>query len=58
MRLIHSAGPVVLAAAMVAVPQSMGAHFKLVEPAGWIVESERGDPQKSAPCGADARRPR
>jgi hypothetical protein len=25
----------------------------MVEPAGWIVESERGDPQKAAPCGAD-----
>ena len=35
MKLIHSAGPVLLAAAaMVAVPQSLGAHFKLVEPAG------------------------
>jgi len=29
------------------------AHFKLLEPASWIVENERGDPQKSAPCGAD-----
>ena len=29
------------------------AHFKLVEPAGWIIESERGDPQKAAPCGGD-----
>jgi len=25
----------------------------MVEPAGWIVESERGDPQKAVPCGAD-----
>jgi hypothetical protein len=29
------------------------AHFKLLEPASWIAENERGDPQKSAPCGAD-----
>jgi hypothetical protein len=29
------------------------AHFKLLEPASWIVENERGDPQKAAPCGAD-----
>jgi len=29
------------------------AHFKLIEPASWIVENERGDPQKAAPCGAD-----
>jgi hypothetical protein len=28
-------------------------HFKLLEPASWIVENERGDPQKAAPCGAD-----
>ena len=27
------------------------AHFKLLEPASWIVESDRGDPQKSGPCG-------
>jgi hypothetical protein len=28
-----------------------GAHFKLIEPASWIEEDERGDPQKMAPCG-------
>src|SRR5690606_41143790 len=27
------------------------AHFKLLEPASWIEEDERGDPQKMAPCG-------
>ena len=27
------------------------AHFKLVEPASWIEEDDRGDPQKLAPCG-------
>jgi hypothetical protein len=26
-------------------------HFKLVEPASWLIESERGDPQKTGPCG-------
>ena len=26
-------------------------HFKLVEPASWLVENERGDPQKAGPCG-------
>ena len=41
----------VLAAACTA-PAVVQAHFKLVEPASWIVESERGDPQKAAPCGA------
>ncbi len=35
-----------------AAPAVVQAHFKLVEPASWIVESERGDPQKAAPCGA------
>jgi len=27
------------------------AHFKLLEPASWLVEGDRGDPQKAAPCG-------
>src|ERR1051325_4228262 len=27
------------------------AHFKLVEPASWLIESDRGDPQKAGPCG-------
>ncbi len=27
------------------------AHFKLLEPASWIIEDERGDPQKAGPCG-------
>jgi hypothetical protein len=40
-------------AALLAVPAVVDAHFKLLEPASWIVENERGDPQKSAPCGAD-----
>lgn len=40
-------------ATAVTVPAAVQAHFKLLEPAGWIVENERGDPQKSAPCGAD-----
>ncbi|MGE0813133.1 MAG: SCE4755 family polysaccharide monooxygenase-like protein [Vicinamibacterales bacterium] len=54
MHLIKSASPAVIAAAaLLAVPQTIGAHFKLLEPASWIVESERGDPQKAAPCGTD-----
>jgi hypothetical protein len=39
-------------ASAAAAPAVLQAHFKLLEPAGWIVESERGDPQKAAPCGA------
>ena len=27
------------------------AHFRLLEPAGWIEESDLGDPQWSPPCG-------
>jgi hypothetical protein len=34
-----------------AVPAITHAHFKLVEPASWIVEDDRGDPQKGFPCG-------
>ena len=40
------------AAALLAVaPAVTQAHFKLVEPASWLVEDERGDPQKAGPCG-------
>ena len=35
-----------------AIPaQSASAHFKLLEPASWLIESDRGDPQKAGPCG-------
>jgi hypothetical protein len=34
-----------------AVPAITHAHFRLIEPASWIVEDERGDPQKGFPCG-------
>jgi hypothetical protein len=33
------------------VPTVTHAHFKLIEPASWLIEDERGDPQKSGPCG-------
>src|SRR5438105_12143947 len=39
---------VVLVALVPAVTQ---AHFKLLEPASWLIEDERGDPQKAGPCG-------
>jgi hypothetical protein len=42
-----------LSAFAAALPHAVQAHFKLLEPASWIVENERGDPQKAAPCGAD-----
>jgi len=31
-------------------PQGL-AHFRLIEPASWLQETERGDPQKMARCG-------
>ena len=34
-----------------AVQTAAYAHFKLLEPASWLVESDRGDPQKAGPCG-------
>ena len=36
-------------------PAAIDAHFKLLEPASWLVSSDRGDPQKAAPCGGDAK---
>ncbi len=38
-----------MGAAILVVPAQ--AHFKLLEPASWLVENDRGDPQKAAPCG-------
>jgi len=37
--------------ALLIAGQTMLAHFKLLEPASWLVENDRGDPQKSGPCG-------
>ena len=42
------------------VPTVAHAHFRLLEPTSWIIENERGDPQKAGPCGgtsADAGTP-
>ena len=35
----------VIAAAIMIWPGSMSAHFKLLEPASWLIEDDRGDPQ-------------
>src|SRR5437667_3619804 len=40
---------IIVATALVA--QNSSAHFKLFEPASWLMESDRGDPQKAGPCG-------
>ena len=37
--------------ALFAVQNGVSAHFKLVQPASWLMESDRGDPQKAGPCG-------
>jgi hypothetical protein len=36
---------------MIAVPAVIHAHFTLLEPASWLIEDNRGDPQKAGPCG-------
>jgi hypothetical protein len=36
---------------LMVVAQSAFAHFKLLEPSSWLMEDDRGDPQKSGPCG-------
>jgi hypothetical protein len=41
----------VFAALVGIVPTMAHAHFKLMEPASWLIENERGDPQKAGPCG-------
>ena len=38
-------------ALVAAWPAAPAAHFKLLEPASWLVEDDRGDPQKAGPCG-------
>src|SRR5688500_2543779 len=38
-------------AAVMLVPAIAAAHFLLLEPASWLVEDQRGDPQKLGPCG-------
>jgi hypothetical protein len=43
----------VAGAALAALPAVTSAHFKLLEPASWINEDQRGDPQKLGPCGGD-----
>jgi hypothetical protein len=42
---------VLLVAVVVVAGQNASAHFKLLEPSSWLVESDRGDPQKAGPCG-------
>jgi hypothetical protein len=41
----------VFAGLAMTVPVVLHAHFKLLEPASWLIEDARGDPQKAGPCG-------
>ncbi len=51
--------PLLVAALAIAAPAasarfelpSAAPHFKLLEPTSWLIESDRGDPQKAGPCG-------
>lgn len=47
--------PALLASALAA--PAVHAHFKLLEPASWLVEDDKGDPQKLAPCGGTLANP-
>jgi hypothetical protein len=48
---------VAAAAAAVMIPAAVSAHFILVEPNGWLVENQLGDPQKLGPCGGTSKDP-
>jgi len=47
----HTAGWFLATAALMTLAPFAEAHFKLLEPGSWLVESNLGDPQKLAPCG-------
>ena len=40
-----------MALAMIVLPATSQAHFRLLAPASWIEENQLGDPQKAGPCG-------
>ena len=44
-------------AATAALAPLANAHFRLLEPASWIEESQLGDPQKLGPCGGTSSDP-
>jgi hypothetical protein len=49
---------ILLASCLMATLASPGfAHFRLLEPASWLQESEYGDPQVAAPCGGSSTDP-
>jgi hypothetical protein len=38
-------------AVLMLAARNSSAHFKLLSPTSWLIEDNRGDPQKSGPCG-------
>ena len=44
-------GTVLAVAGIVGAPSLSQAHFKLLAPTSWLVEDDKGDPQKAGPCG-------
>ena len=52
---LHARFLIAMAITLPMIPVGTDAHFKLLEPASWIEEDERGDPQKLGPCGGDPR---
>jgi hypothetical protein len=50
-RYLKSLAAASIVAATAAWPLPTAAHFKLLEPASWLIEDDRGDPQKAGPCG-------
>ncbi len=42
---------IAVSAVLACLPIVTYAHFKLVEPASWLIENDLGDPQKAGPCG-------
>ena len=47
----HSRLLLAFALLVAVLPTAVSAHFKLLEPASWLIEDQRGDPQKAGPCG-------
>ena len=42
---------IAIGAVALLVPVAASSHFLLLEPANLLVQNNRGDPQKAAPCG-------
>lgn len=42
--------PIAAAVLAMVMPYAL-AHFRLIEPPSWLIEDNRGDPQKTGPCG-------